>query len=160
MAIRKNLNIYRALALATLLIICSSFSSSAQRECCQGDTWIKWDEDHRADYVRGYILGHAEGYTDACYRAMKYWPSPITLGSENSPLSRCLKEMPDFSRGREYYSKQITELYNTYPQDRILLITEVLTELVNGKSIQDIHQHPPFPTHSSLPMHTSRRSSL
>jgi hypothetical protein len=119
---------------------------------------MKWTEEHREDYVRGYILGHAEGYTDACYKAMKYWPSPILLSDENNPLSRCLKGMPDFSRGPEYFAKQITELYSTYPEDRILLITEVLTELTNGKPIQDIHKHPPFPTPASLPRGSSPRS--
>jgi hypothetical protein len=63
--------------------------------------------------------------------------------------------MPDFSRGPEYYSKQITELYSTYPKDRILLITEILGDLGSRKSIQDIHKHPPFPTHGSSPPHDS-----
>ena len=119
---------------------------------------MKWTDEHREDYVRGYILGHAEGYTDACYKAMKYWPSPIILSDENNPLSRCLKEMPDFSRGPEYFARQITELYNTYPRDRILLITEVMTELVNGKSVQNIHERPPFPTPGSLPKGSSPHS--
>jgi hypothetical protein len=158
MSIKRNRRGYGAFAFVTFLILSSPCSSSAQRYCCEGDNWMKWTEEHREDYVRGYILGHAEGYTDACYKAMKYWPSPILLSDENNPLSRCLKGMPDFSRGPECFSKQITELYSTYPEDRILLITEVLTELTSGKPIQDIHKHPPFPTPASLPRGSSPRS--
>jgi hypothetical protein len=150
MVVRSNRRTFVVFAFVILPILCSPTSLRAQRHCCEGDTWINWTEGHREDYVRGYILGHAEGYTDACYRMAEYWPSPIILGNEKNPLSKCLKQMPDFSRGPEYYSKQITELYSTYPKDRILLITEILGGLGSGKSIQDIHEHPPFPTHSSL----------
>ena len=65
---------------------------------------------------------------------------------------------PDFSRGPEYFSKRITELYSTFLQDRILLVTEVLTDLASGKSIKDIHEHPPFPTHGSSPTGSSPHS--
>jgi hypothetical protein len=157
MVVERNRSTLPIFAFMILFILCSPGSLWPQRRCCEGDMWVKWTEEHREDYVRGYILGHAEGYTDACYTAMKYWPSPIILSNKNNPLSKCLKEMPDFSRGPEYFANQITELYSTYPQDRILLITEALGELVNGKSIQDIHEHPPFPTHSASPTGGSKR---
>jgi hypothetical protein len=121
---------------------------------------MKWNEEHREDYVRGYILGRAEGYSDACYRIAKYWPSPITLGDPKNPISKCLNDMPDFSRGPEYFSKQVTELYTMYPQDRILLITEILEALGSGKSIQDVHKNPPFPTQSRLPPVRSGTSAI
>jgi hypothetical protein len=137
------------LAFTISMILWSDFSLQAQRYCCEGDTWIKSTEEHREDYVRGYILGRAEGYSDACNRLAKYWPSPITLGKANNPISTCLKEMPDFSRGPEYFATQVTEFYGRYPQNRILLITEILEDLGSGRSIQYIHEHPPFPAHSS-----------
>lgn len=140
-----------------LLVISSSPTSLwATRYCCEGNTWMKWNEQHREDYVRGYILGRFEGYTDACYRESKFWPSPITLGDGNNPISKCVKEMPGFSQGPEYFAKQVTEFYRTYPGDRILLIREILEALGSGKSIQDIHEHPPFPTKGSTPKHSGQ----
>jgi hypothetical protein len=156
MVVQRNRSAITVSAFVILLILCSPRSSRAQRHCCEGDTWIKWTEEHREDYVRGYILGRAEGYSDACYREARFWPSPITLGDENNPISRCLKEMPDFSQGPEHFAKQVTELYRVYPEDRILLITEILEAMGSGKSIQDIHEHPPFPTPGSFPKGTSR----
>lgn len=151
MIIKTHRSMLAVLALVGWFVLCSSSPLSAQRTCCEGDTWMKWTEEHREDYVRGYILGYAEGYSEACHRATKDWPSPITLGDKNNPLSKCVREMPDFSRGPEHFAKLITELYNTYPQDRILLITEVLAELGSGRSIQDVHEHPPFPTRGPSP---------
>jgi hypothetical protein len=53
--------------------------------------------------------------------------------------------MPDFSRGSEYFAQQVTDFYTKYPENRILLMTEVLEALGDGKSIEDLHQHPPLP---------------
>jgi hypothetical protein len=158
MAIKIDRNAFVVLALVSWFVLCSPSLLPAQRRCCEGDTWMKWTEEHREDYVRGYILGYAEGYSEACHRATKDWPSPITLGNKNNPLSKCVKEMPNFSRGPEYFAKLVTELYDTYPQDRMLLITELLAELGSGRSIQAIHEHPPFPTHSSPPKRDSPQS--
>lgn len=158
MAILRNLCTLAVFAFAFLLILSFPRSSRAQRYCCEGDTWIKWTEDHREDYVRGYILGRAEGYSDACYKEAKYLPLPIVPGDEKNPIGRCLKEMPDFSRGPEHFAKQVTELYTLHPQDRILLITEVLEALGSGKSVQDIYEHPPFPTPKASPKGDSPHS--
>lgn len=142
---QKSNAVFAMTAFVISLIFCPISPLSAQRLCCEGDDWLRWTDDHREDYVRGYILGRAEGYTDACYRMEKHWPTPITLSDKNNPLSKCLKEMPDFSRGPAYFARQVTDLYTKYPENRILLTTEVLEELGKGKTIQDIHQHPPFP---------------
>jgi len=145
MSTQKSNAIFAITAFVISLIFCPFSSLSAQRLCCEGDVWLRWTEDHREDYVKGYILGRAAGYSDACYRMAKYWPAPITLGDKKNPLSKCLKEMPDFSRGPEYFAQQVTDFCTKYPENRILLTTEVLEALGDGKSIQDLHQHPPFP---------------
>lgn len=157
MVVQRNRTTIAALVFVILLGLLSFRSLSAQRYCCEGDSWIKWTEEHREDYVRAYILGRAEGYSDACYKEAKYWPSPITLGNENNPISKCLKEMPAFSQGPQYFAQQVTELYTVYPEDRVLLLTEVLEVLGSGKSIQEIHEHPPFPTHTASPTDGSRQ---
>jgi hypothetical protein len=128
-----------------------------QRLCCEGDTWIKWTEEHREDYVRGYILGSSEGYSQACYKMASYWPSPVVVSDKNNPISKCLKHMPDFAKGPGYFAQQITQLYALHPEDRILLTTEILEALGKGKSLQDIHEHPPFPTQSVSPASSSQR---
>ena len=147
----------RSAVVVILFLLCSTGSSWPQRLCCEGDTWIKWTEEHREDYVKAYILGRSEGYSDACYKVVSYWPSPVVLNDKNNALSRCLKQMPDFSKGPEYFARQVTQLYTSYPEHRILLTTEILEALGSGKSIQDIHEHPPFPTHGGPPVGNSQR---
>jgi len=157
MAVQRDRSNFVLFVFMILFFLCSPVSLWPQRRCCEGDTWLKWTEEHREDYVRAYILGRTEGYSDACYREAKYWPSPVTLGDQKSPISRCLKEMPDFSKGPEYFAKQLTQLYTLHPEDRILLTTEIMEVLGSGKSIQDIHEHPPFPTRNASPTGNQKR---
>jgi hypothetical protein len=157
MVAHKSRRTLAASAFIILLLLSAPCLLWPQRLCCEGDTWIKWTEEHREDFVRAYILGNSEGYSQACYKMASYWPSPVVVSNKNNPLSQCLKRMPDFSKGPEYFAKQITQLYTLHPEDRILLTTEILEALGKGKSLQDIHQHPPFPMQSLSPASSSPR---
>jgi hypothetical protein len=145
---RRGLGLF---GLTVCLVLSVSSLLWTQRRCCEGDSWLGWTEEQRNDYVKAYIFGRTKGYSDACFKLVKYWPAPVVLSEDNNPLASCFKGMPDFAKGTEYFAKKITEFYRTYPENRILLITEILEPLAKGTSIQDVHQHPPFPAEPSAP---------
>jgi hypothetical protein len=135
-----------AAVLAILIFIPSSML--AQRNCCEGDSWLRWSPEHRNDYVRGYIRGYYGGYFQGCQQGTKYSSGTVKSGPEKSPIDECLDRKLDFTKGTEL-SNEITRFYRRYPENRILLINEILEELGKGRSIEDIHNHPPFPAHNS-----------
>jgi hypothetical protein len=121
-----------------------------QRECCEGDSWLSWSQDHREAYVRGYTEGYYTGYNHGCQEGTKYASKSITPGLENFPINKCLDQELDLTRGTDL-SKEITTFYQQYPENRVVLIKEVLQELGKGRSIQEIHNHLPFPSASRQP---------
>jgi hypothetical protein len=98
--------------------------------------------------VRGYIRGYYGGYFHGCQEGTKYSSGSAESRPGKSPVDECLDRKLDFTKGIEL-SNEITRFYLHYPENRILLINEVLEELGKGRSIEDIHNHPPFPTHNS-----------
>lgn len=136
------------LAVVLAILIFSPPSMVAQRYCCEGESWLKWSPEHPNDYVRGYIRGYYGGYFDGCQEGTKHLSSPAEPGPEKSPMDECLDRKLDFTKGIDL-SIEITRFYRRYPENRILLINEVLEELGKGRSIEDIHNRPPFPARNS-----------
>jgi hypothetical protein len=136
----------RVVAVVFLSLIASL--AWAQRNCCEGESWLKWSPEHRNDYVRGYIRGYYGGYFHGCQEGTKYSSGDVESRAGKSPVDECLDKKLDFTKGTEL-SKEITRFYIRYPEHRILLINEILEELGKGRSIEDIHNHPPFPAHNS-----------
>jgi hypothetical protein len=135
-----------AIKSVTLLLLLSLASSLtwAQRECCEGDSWLKWSPERRDAYVVGYILGYYGGYTHGCEEGTKH-ATASQPGVENFPVNQCIDQRFDYTKGIDL-SKDITKFYQRYPENRNLLIKEILEELGKGKSIEDIHGNPQFPT--------------
>jgi len=116
----------------------------AQRTCCEGDTWLKWSQNRREAYVRGFIIGYTDGFLHACEEAASFAPRPTEPGFENFPLNKCLDRKWNFSKGIDL-SKDVTAFYKRYPENRNLYFEEILEELGQGKSLEEIHRAPPFP---------------
>lgn len=143
---RIGLHVLIACVFAVVFLSLIAPLARAQRNCCEGESWLKWSTEHRNDYVRGYIRGYYGGYFQGCQEGTKY--SSATGQSEKSPVDNCLDRKLDFTKGIEL-SNEITRFYIRYPENRILLINEILEELGKGRLIEDIHNHPPFPAHNS-----------
>lgn len=120
---------------------------SGQRECCEGDRWLKWKPAARETFVFGYALGYGEGHSNGCFQGTKGWPDRAKLDYENDPRRKCLEQQLDFSKGTDYFVKAITDFYTRYPGDRDIYINEVLEQLGKGLTLEQIHGYP-FVRHS------------
>jgi hypothetical protein len=145
---RNATQLVSVVALIVLSIVpCSSW---AQRYCCEGESWLKWSQGRREAYVSAYIDGYYDGYIGGCQEGTKHL-EPTAPGLEEFPVNKCLNRKSDFTKGIDL-SRDVTAFYRRYPENRNLLIKEILEELGKGRSIADIHEHPPFPTHSMSAM--------
>jgi hypothetical protein len=100
--------------------------------------------ERREAYVRGYIEGYYGGYLNGCQEGTKH-SEPVATSVDNLPVNKCLDQKRNFSKGTDL-SKEITAFYKRYTQNRNLLAMEILEEIGKGRSIEEIHDHPPFPT--------------
>jgi hypothetical protein len=131
---------FAILAISTL----AATSLSGQRAWHQGDTWMKWTRESRENFVFGYISGYSTAYGNVCRRmaiAPDVKPKP---GSENLPMNVCLQGQLDFSKGTEYFVRNITDFYARYPGDRDIYINEVVEQLADNLTLEQIHNRP-FP---------------
>ena len=141
-----------AFQIPTLLALGASFLlvpwSWGTRNCCEGNDWLKWSQERRETYVRGFMEGYDAGHKQGCEEGTKGWRGPRPSVWEDWPVNKCLDRRLQFEGGIDI-SRKVTEFYRRYPGDRILLIKEVLEELARGRSMEDIHKDPPFPTKQS-----------
>lgn len=133
------------LAAVVILLAVTPNLSMAQRECCEGNDWLKWNQDRQNSYVRGFIEGYYSGYLHACEEGTRKLSAAAGVKAEEKPATDyCLERKSAFSKGIAL-SKDVTRFYKRYPENRDLLINELLEDFGKGKSIEDIHAHPPFP---------------
>jgi hypothetical protein len=115
-----------------------------QRAWHQGDTWMKWSRESRENFVFGYTSGYSTAYGNVCRRMAIAPDVNVKPGHENLPMNVCLQGQLDFSKGTEYFVNNITEFYKQYPGDRDIYIYEVVEQLADNLSLEQIHNHP-FP---------------
>ena len=144
----------RGIAACVVVIAVCTFTAnptSGQRECCEGEIWLKWNRSQRKGFVDGYAFGFTEGYAGGCREGTRGWPGKIAPGYENDPLFKCSQLAPDFSKGTDFLEKSVTDFYLRYPQDRAIYITEVLYHVGKGLTLEEIHNFP-FPRHERRPL--------
>jgi hypothetical protein len=57
-------------------------------------------------------------------------------------MHHCMSKLPLFSKGFDYYVTQITNFYETYPQDRDLPLRQLFAQLADSstnKTLEQIH---------------------
>ena len=110
-----------------LLLACAiaAVPTFAQRNWHQGDAWLKWKESARESYVFGYFNGYSNRNGKSCEPTQKAWQKEINTA---------------------VVAKTITDYYRRYPEDREIDIAEVIEQLGNGLTIEQIHNYP-FPRH-------------
>jgi hypothetical protein len=114
----------------------------AQRPCCEGDWWLKWTKAQRESYVWGYMTGFSHAYPEGCLEALRALPARPSPEVVEAAKDQCYLHQPDFSKGTTYWVKEVTDFYKTYAQDRDIYISEVLEQLGNGLTLEQIHKYP------------------
>jgi len=95
------------------------------------EMWLQWDKSSRKAFVSGNIRGHWDGVMDGCgdaKRAVKSLPSISGFTPEvaDEMYLDCGKYYKPSNRAIESYEEVVTNLYNRYPEDRIIEIQDVL----------------------------------
>jgi hypothetical protein len=98
----------------------------AQRGWHQGDMWLKWKGSTRESYLLGYFNGYSSRRGN-CEAGPKEWQKEVNTSR---------------------IAESITEFYRLYPEDREIDIAEVLEQLGNGLTLEQIHNYP-FMRHTS-----------
>jgi hypothetical protein len=102
------------------------------------EMWLQWDKPSRIAFVLGNIRGHWNGVMDGCgdaQRAVRSLPSisGFTPAVADEMYLDCGKYYKPSNRTIESYEEVVTNLYNRYPEDRIIDIPDVL-RLLEGDS--------------------------
>ena len=92
-----------------------------QRGWRQGDMWIKWSHQARGAYVLGYFEGHTAAPGESSGHAANRWAGEVNVDEVGS---------------------SITDFYTRYPEDRDIYIREVIEQLRQGLTLEQIHNHP------------------
>jgi hypothetical protein len=107
----------------------------------EGNTWLSWDPKTRLGFVSGYLVGIRAGNRGGCFWYDNFTKPKSTFDNPaDTPLAKCLQNVPLFSKPPDYYQKQITNFYEIYPSDRGLNLESLLSQLSGkeGKSLKDI----------------------
>jgi hypothetical protein len=58
--------------LALVAIWCGGArTAAAERNCCEGDMWLKWSQQTREAYIRGFLEGYTGGYGGGCENGIR-----------------------------------------------------------------------------------------
>ena len=104
---------------------------------------MSWEETERLAFVRGYLVGVRQGYTNGCFAFDDLTrPQFSVRNPADTPVSKCLSQGPHFSKVPDYYEAQITAYYERYVTDRNLNLEKLLYSLSDsqGKSLEQIHE--------------------
>ena len=104
--------------------ICMLVAASlpGQRAWHQGDMWLKWKSDTRDAYLLGFVYGFRTGSGGNRDQSSKVSPPEVINTVE--------------------LAKSITDFYTRYPGDRELNIQEIIEQIWNGLTLEQIHNHP------------------
>jgi hypothetical protein len=106
---------------------------AAQRQCCQGDVWLHFDNSSRERYVEGYALGYTRGHEKGCEDAAQ---------RHNSSGGDCGIQLLDLSKDTQFYVKSLTTFYTRYPDARDIYMYEILELLGENLTLEEIYKHP------------------
>jgi hypothetical protein len=114
---------------------------SAAQRCCEGEEWLKWSKETQTVYLTGLLLGTERGFRKGCFEGLVQGSSSPTEINERA-LRGCLGKTPSFTKDISVYVQKVTEVYQTYPNDRSLSVRDVFFEFSDDKNrtAKQVHQ--------------------
>jgi hypothetical protein len=106
------------------------------RSYSPGKVWLGWSPLERTGFVRGFILGHSDGYQSGCREAEIDSTDSRAAGNGLDP---CLQQRHLFRKEARFYEHFVTDFYNRYPADRDVP-TRVLLLQADDKTPDEVHQ--------------------
>jgi hypothetical protein len=106
------------------------------RSYSPGKVWLGWNSNERTGFVRGFIVGHGEGYQSGCRGAETNSTDSKASDNEFDP---CLQQRHLFRREVPFYEQFITDFYNRYSMDRDVPVRVLLLQ-ADEKTPSEVHQ--------------------
>ncbi len=122
-----------------VLILGVSHASAADRNT-EGDAWLRMSPDARSVFLMAYTGGLSRGFAEGCL-AYDRIAKPKNYDVHKAPLGKCLNRGPGFSRSVDYYVKQVTDFYESFPADRNVPFEEVLKKLSDSENMTPSQMH-------------------
>jgi hypothetical protein len=97
--------------------------------------WLEWNRAERTGFVRGFIVGHGDGYREGC---MSLESSGHDLDAKTG-LDPCLEKRHLFRKNVASYEKFVTDFYNQYSEDRDVPLRILLLQ-ADERTPREIHQ--------------------
>jgi hypothetical protein len=94
---------------------------------------LEWTPSERKGFVRGFIVGHGDGYRQACNESEAASPHTTAAGE----FDPCLKKQHLFERDLSYYEKFVSDFYSRYPRDRDVPVRVLLLQ-ADQKTPQEV----------------------
>jgi hypothetical protein len=116
---------------------------AGQRMPDEGDLWFRWNQTERENYVSGYVGGYVHGFADSCSKAvheLHFNSAP----PQADPLQKCFDGDKHFPFDIDELVEALTEFYTRYPDVHDIMPNEVLDQLGNGLTLDEIHKYPFF----------------
>lgn len=105
------------------------------RSYSPGQVWLEWTSAERIGFVRGFIVGHGNGYQSGCRIAETNRTSSKKADNGFDP---CLQQRHLFRREAPFYEQFITDFYNRYSMDRDVPIRILLLH-ADEKTADEVH---------------------
>jgi hypothetical protein len=129
----------------SVLILGVSHASAADRNT-EGDAWLRMSPDARSVFLMAYTGGLSRGFAEGCL-AYDRIAKPKNYDVHKAPLGKCLNRGRGFSRSVDYYVKQVTQFYESFPSDRTVEFHEVIKKLSDSESMTARQMHEWFEEH-------------
>jgi hypothetical protein len=117
-----------------MIWIVASAPLAGQRGWHQGDTWMKWNDSSRQAWFMGYAEGYTKARVELCEELFR------AEAKAESSANPCAAGTLDLSKGCDHFTKEMTEFYKRYPQDRDLYLDEVMEQLAKDLTFEQIHR--------------------
>ena len=139
----KKLSVWSSVSFCILLCLVpptygqtGSLRFPESRSYSPGQAWLGWASAERTGFVRGFIIGHGDGYGSGCRAAETDNTDSRMVGIELDP---CLQREHLFRKDVPFYERFITDFYNRYAMDRDVPLRVLLLQ-ADEKTPDEVHQ--------------------
>jgi hypothetical protein len=98
---------------------------------------MSWNHVQRDMFIRGFLVGHREGFRRACIATIDLVKS--TGKPDANGTSSCFASEQFFRKEVSYYENFVTDFYTKYPEDRDLPL-RILIEDSEEKTPEQVHE--------------------
>lgn len=106
------------------------------RSISPGKIWLGWSLAERTGFVKGFIVGHGDGFMHGCQVAEINGAESRIAPNEFDP---CLKRQHLFGKQILFYEQFITNFYRRYSMDRDVPVRALLLQ-ADEKTPDEVHQ--------------------